>query len=127
MRAKHSLTHIAIVLLVSLLSGCAKSPESTVESFYRAVGKGELTEAKSYLSSGLIGMAGEQKISAALAKEAERIQGCGGIKSIEVKLQGEGEARSGTAILTYVGDCKPKTEKTKVIIEDGKWKITAGK
>lgn len=116
-----------LALLVLILVGCAKSPESTVESFYRALEKGEITEAKGYLSGSLTAMAGEQKLSAGLAAESERMRKCGGIKSIEVSLEGEGEIRSGKATLTFAGDCQAKTEKTKVVLEDGKWKITAGK
>ena len=116
-----------VLVAVALLSGCGKSPESTVESFYRALAKGEITEAKGYVSAQLIGMMGGGKLSAALSSETERIRACGGIKSIEVKMQGEGEIRSGTATVTYSGKCPPKTENTKLIKEDGKWKITASK
>jgi regulator of protease activity HflC (stomatin/prohibitin superfamily) len=110
-----------------LLSGCAKSPESTVESFERAIAKGEITEAKSYVSAQAIGMIGDRKLSELLSHEAKRIQDCGGIKKIEVKLQGEGEIRSGTTIETFNGNCPPKTENVSLIKEDGKWKITPKK
>lgn len=115
------------VLAIALLAGCSKSPESTIESFYRAIAKGEVTEARGYVSAQLVGMLGEQKLSAALSNEAQRIQACGGIKSIDVKLQGEGELRSGMATISYHGSCSPKTEQTKLIKEDGRWKITANK
>ena len=116
-----------IVILVAVLAGCAKSPESTVESFYRAVAKGELTEAKQYVSAQVIGMLGEQKFSAALSAEAQRVQSCGGIKTINVKLSGEGEIRNGTVSIQYVGNCPAKQERTKLVKEDGKWKIGADK
>ncbi len=108
----------SLVAITLLLAGCAKSPESTVESFYRAVGKGEITEAQTYLSSQVIGMLGPQKMSAALGQEAERVTRCGGIKSIDVKLAGEGEIRSGTVKVTYVGQCPPKNEGVKLVKED---------
>jgi hypothetical protein len=107
--------------------GCGKSPESTVESFYYAVSKGEITEAKGYISAILVGMLGEAKLSAALSSETESIRACGGIKSIDVKLQGEGDVRTGQATITYAGNCAAKTEKTKLVKEDGKWKISANK
>lgn len=115
------------LLPLTLLAGCGKSPESTIESFYFALSKGEITEAKSYVSAQLVGMLGEQKLSAALSQEAETIRNCGGIKSVEVKLEGEGEVRTGTTSVTYAGECRPKKEKTKLIKEDGKWKITGHK
>lgn len=118
---------IVAAFVAACLAGCGKSPESTVESFYRAVSKGEISEAQGYVSTQLTGMLGPQKFSAALASESERIGACGGIKDIAVKLQGEGEIRSGTTTVTYGGHCPPKVEKTKLIKEDGKWKITASK
>lgn len=116
-----------IVATALILSGCAKSPESTVESFYRAVSKGELTEAQGYLSLQIAGMMGPRKLSAALAAESERVQQCGGIKSVDVKLEGQGEVRSGIAKVVYAGQCPQKNEKVKLIKEDGKWKIGASK
>jgi hypothetical protein len=118
----------AVVLVVSaVLFGCGKSPESAAESFYRAVGKGELTEAKSYVSAQIVGMLGDAKLSAALSGETEKIRACGGIKSVDVKLQGEGEVRTGVATVAYSGRCATKAERVKLIKEDGKWKITASK
>ena len=110
-----------------LFTGCSKSPESTVESFYKAVGKGEITEAQTYVSSQVTGMIGPQKLAASLAQESERVGRCGGIKSIDVKLDGQGEVRSGTATVTYAGQCPPKNERVKLIKEDGKWKLGASK
>jgi hypothetical protein len=124
MRKSTLATSIAATLM---LTGCAKSPESTVESFYKAVGKGEITEAQTYVSSQVTGMLGPQKMAAALAAESEQIRKCGGIKSIDVKLEGQGEVRSGTAMVTYAGQCPPKNEHVKLIKEDGKWKIGASK
>jgi hypothetical protein len=115
------------ILSVMLITGCAKSPESTVESFYRAVEKGEITEARGYVSSQLVGMLGDAKFSAGLAQQTEAISKCGGFKSIDVKLHGKGEIRQGEAIVTYAGHCPQRSEKVKLIKEDGKWKITADK
>lgn len=122
--------HIIAVLAVPLLlAGCGKSPEGVTEGFYRALSKGEVTEAKGYLSSQLAAKAGDAKLNSVLTGEAQRIAKCGGVKDVVVSLQGEGEIRSGTAIVTYVDEtaCKQKTEKTNLIKEDGRWKITAAK
>lgn len=120
---------IVVAVGVVLLSGCSKSPESTVESFYRALGKGEVTEAKGYLSSQLAAKVGDAKVNSALTVEAQRITKCGGVKDVAVALQGEGEIRTGTAVVTYADDaaCKQKTEKTSLVKEDGRWKITVAK
>lgn len=122
---KHALA-VSIVTMM-LTTGCAKSPDSTVKSFYTSVGKGEITEAQTYLSSQVRGMIGPQKLSAVLAKESERVGRCGGIKSIDVKLEGQGEVRSGTATVSYSGECPPQNENVKLTKEDGKWKLATTK
>lgn len=127
MKYRNKLAALFIVASASLLSGCGKSPESTVESFYRSLANGKISEAKGYMSDQLISMFGEQKISVALSQEIEKIRNCGGIKKIEVELQGEGEFRSGSATVTYAGECPPKKDKATLIKNDGKWKITASK
>lgn len=126
-----SLTRVRATIMMCcmalLLSACSKSPESTVESFYDAVADGEITEARSYLSDQILGMMGEKKITAGLTEQYEKMQTCEGIKDIEIDMKGEGELRSGTVTITFNGDCPPKVEKTKLIEEDGVWKITAAK
>jgi hypothetical protein len=117
----------AVLAIVGTLLGCSKSPDSTVESFYRALGKGEITEAKSYISAQIVGMLGDAKLSAALSSETEKIRACGGIKSVNVKLDGAGEVRAGVATVSYAGQCRPKAERVKLIKEDGKWKLGADK
>jgi hypothetical protein len=113
--------------VLMLQAGCAKSPESTVKAFYTALGKGETTEALGYLSSQVTGMLGMDKARATLAKESERIQGCGGFKSIEVRLEGEGDVRSGDATVSFRGECPPKRERLKLVKEDGRWRLGATK
>jgi hypothetical protein len=110
-----------------LLTACGKSPEATVEAFYLAVGKGEITEAKGYLAPDVARMLPDAKLTAALSAEASRVQDCGGIKSISVDLSGEGEIRSGKAEIEYRGECPRKTEKVKLIKVEGKWRIGVGK
>lgn len=118
-----------IVVGVVLLSGCSKSPESTIESFYRALSKGEITEAKGYLSAKLVNQLGDNKLTSVLTREANKISQCGGIKSVDVKLKGEGEIRSGTTVITF-GDeaaCKQEAGKASLVKEDGNWKISPSK
>jgi hypothetical protein len=115
------------VFFIAILSACSSSPESTIEKFYQAVEKGEISEAKQYVSRQLLSMLGGSKIDIALTEYFEKIQSCGGIANLETKLTGEGELRTGTVHITFKGDCPVKTEKTKLIKEDGVWKITASK
>jgi hypothetical protein len=118
---------VAMVLAsVLVVSGCAKGPDATVENFYSAVGKGEITEAQSYLSAKIRGFLPPEKLAAGLAEEHKRVVACGGIKSVDVKLEGEGEVRFGTATVSYRGECREKTEKVELALEDGQWKLQMG-
>lgn len=121
--------YISIVSLLAgavVIAGCAKSPETAVENFYAAVGKGEITEAQGYLSGRIRGVLPPEKLAAGLTQEHKRIVSCGGIKGVDVKLEGEGEVRFGTATVSYRGDCKDKTEKVELAMEDGQWKLQMG-
>jgi hypothetical protein len=105
-----------------LLTGCAKSPEGTVEAFYRAVAEGELKDAQSYLSKDIVELMGEQKLSDGLSKETQRAQNCGGIKDVQIQMQEGAEVRYGRVTLAYA-NCPDKVENVKLVKEDGSWKI----
>lgn len=117
---------LAAVAAVTL-TACAKGPESTVENFYAAVGKGEITEAQGYFSEKIRGLLPPEKIAAGLTEEHKRVVACGGIKSVKVKLEGEGEVRFGTATVSYRGECPEKTEKVNLVQEQGQWKLSPSK
>jgi hypothetical protein len=118
-----------VVSLATLaaLSGCGNSPESTVKDFYINIEKGEISEAKKALSPQLSAFLGDRKLSASLAGETERIGKCGGIKSIRSEFDTKGEVAVGTTTVEYKGECTAKSEKTKLVKENGSWKITANK
>jgi hypothetical protein len=115
------------ITLLAALSGCGNSPEATVKQFYTNVEKGEISEAKTALSPQLSAFLGDRKLGATLAGETERIGKCGGIKSITSALETKGEVSAGTTTVEYKGECKPRVEKTRLVKENGNWKITANK
>lgn len=117
----------AAVLLPLLLAGCGKSAESTVETFYRAVGKGEIAEAQTHLSKEIVGVMGPQKLGAALSEETRRVQNCGGIKDVKVQLGDGAEVRFGSVVVTYAGNCAQRRENLKLVKEDGRWKLAPQK
>ena len=127
MKYKKGLTAVAFLVSFFLLAGCGRSEESTVEKFYRSLERGKISEAKGYVSAQVVGLLGDRKVSLALSKQSENIRKCGGIKKIEVKLEGSGDLRSGTTKVMFNGDCEPSFQNTKLIKEDGEWKITADK
>lgn len=123
--SRYRMTLAAVVAVV--LAGCAKGPESVVENFYAAVGKGEITEAQGYLSEKIRGFLPPEKLAAGLTEEHKRVVSCGGIKSVKVTLEGEGEVRFGTATVSYRGECPEKTEKVNLVQEQGQWKLAPNK
>ena len=118
---------VLTALLVVAVTGCAKGPEKTVENFYMAIGKGEIKEAQGYLSDSLVQMLPPAKIAAGMTEQHEKIVRCGGIKNIKVDLEGEGDVRSGTATVSYRGDCSVDTENVKLAREEGEWRLQADK
>lgn len=124
---KSRTTVVLSAMLVTLLAGCGSSPESAVESFYKAVAKGELTEAKTYFSKEAISMLPPQKITYTLTKQSEGFTRCGGLKAVKSELKGEGEIRSGTATVEFVDaqKCKPEAINIRMVKEDGVWKLAA--
>lgn len=98
-----------------------------MESFYRAVANGEITEAESYLSRQVLGDTAPNKLHASLSREMLRVQRCGGYKALSASLGEGAEVRFGTVWISYKGSCKSREEKLKLIKEDGKWKLASSK
>jgi len=122
-KAVSSVVGVACCLVV----GCTKSPESTVQSFYRAVAQGEITEAESYLSRQVLGDIAPNKLHASLSREMQRVQRCGGYKELKTELGEGAEVRFGSVWISYAGNCKSREEKVKLIKEDGKWRLGSSK
>ena len=118
------ITHwLAVAALAALLSACSSSkPEATVEDFFTSVASGEHDKAFRMLDPRMMAMLPEAKVRAGLASMRADVQKCGGFKSIEPKLTGDGNSRQGTVVLTYSsGTCKPVTRKVEMSKIDGKW------
>ncbi len=117
----------AIAAFALLLSGCARGPESVVETFHEAVESGNYDRAIDQLSPGLVEMFGRDKLKKALAQQTDTIASCGGIANIDTRIDGETDVRRGTVTITYKGQCEPKVEKVKLVKVNGDWRIGADK
>lgn len=80
-----------------------------------------------YVSAQVVAMVGQQKLTMGLSKASEQMQACGGVKSIKTDLSGQGEIRTGMVQIDFKGECKPSSEKVKLLKEDGQWKLGADK
>jgi hypothetical protein len=117
----HKSFPLALVTTMLLLGGCSKSPESTVEDFYRAIEHGDYDKAKSLIASEqLLSDAG--KVNLAFAMMNAAIKECGGIRSIDTTdLKKEGDYVVGTITLQFSGKCKQEKDKVKLKQQHGKW------
>jgi len=93
-------SRVLMPLLVVAVAGCAKGPERTVENFYTAIEKGEhRRKRRGYpLEQPRPDVGRRQRLLRVWTRQHEEIVRCGGIKNIEVDLEGEG-----TFVLD--GDC----------------------
>jgi hypothetical protein len=114
---------LALITTALLLGGCAKSPESTVEEFYRAVENGDYEKARSLIASEQ--RADGIKLGFALSIIHDEIKKCGSIRSIKTAdLHREGEYLVGETKLEFSGKCGSLLEREseiKIKQEDGKW------
>ena len=116
------------VISTQFLSSCQKAPEEIVTKFYLSLESGEISAAKECLSKQIISQLGDNKLTTALAQESKKIGACGGIKDIKTSLEGQGEIRTGTVTIIYLGECPENSnDKVSLIQEDGQWKITMSK
>ncbi len=116
------------ILSSNLILGCkSNAPEATVKNFYFALEKGEINEAKSLLSVQAINLLGDDKLSAALVQNSKKVKACGGLKMINVDLDGEGDYRDGTSEVVFKGDCSSEFNTISLIKENEQWKITPEK
>lgn len=118
----------ALVAFAQFLLSCQSPPEDIVTKFYRSLESGEISVAKECLSQQIISQLGDNKMTTALTQESKKIGACGGIKDIKTSLEGQGEIRTGTVTIIYLGECPENSnDKVSLIQEDGEWKITMSK
>lgn len=123
MRKVNASAAVAFICLLSLVACAARTPSSAVESFYRAMEKGDTEAAVSFLHPSFVKMLGEEKLRAALSESALKLKEKGGIKDIEVTEDSvAGEAAHVTAVLKY-GNGTQDMEKHALVKEDGRWYI----
>lgn len=118
-----------LILAVLMTSSCglfSPGPGKVVEKFYQYVEKGELEAAKNLFTKEIREAMGG-KIMAGLSEETNEINAKGGVKDIEIKSEEiTGESARVTARVSY-GNGSDKSDNTKLIKEDGAWRITISK
>jgi len=121
---------LAVGLVLFSTTACSllsPGPAATVSRFYRHLEKGEIEDAQKLLSSKLVGQLGAGKLRAGLEGAAREISGKQGIRNIAVqKEEIQGELATVTIVVTF-GDGSTKTDNSKLVKEQGRWKLDASK
>lgn len=118
---------IGVSIMLTLLAACSQSPSSVVKDTIRALEKGEITEAKSYLDDSVKNALNEGRISASLSAQTVKIKRHGGIANIEITKE---EVTGEVADIYYVTHFKDGTNDNtsdRLIKTRGGWKIAPQK
>jgi hypothetical protein len=122
---------LSVILLIAALgfSSCGKkasTPGDVVKSMVEKMEAGDMG-VKNLMASELAAMLGDEKLEAALQEESADIKEKGGVASITiVEEKIDGEKASVDYTIEY-GNGEIDEESADLIMEDGKWKITASK
>lgn len=120
---------MVLIGLVMVGSGCGlfnSGPGQTVKNFYYAVEAGKIEEAKNLLSAQVTATYGA-KLSQALVQASEDIKRKGGIQSIDVISENiNGDIAAVTSKTTF-GNGQSTTDASRLLKEDGQWKIAPNK
>lgn len=121
-------TRTAFALLaLSLLLACAAGPERTVQSFYRAIEKGDAKAAVDLISASLVAMVGRPKLEEGIRRQALEIQQKGGIKTLETVVKSKLKDVAEVHVTIVLGNGEKKEEDIGLAREDGKWKVSPKK
>ena len=124
---------LALALLIFSVAACAAfrpGPAEIVESFYRHLEAGEIDRAIDLLSVSTTQVYGREKIQALLAEQSRsmRSKGAFQIAIISESVTGDvAEVVARVSVGNPLGDGSTKNETTKLIRENGDWRITADK
>ena len=112
-----------IIASAVLLTACgaARTPEEIVVEHYRAIETGNKKGMLEHVDPGRIKMLGENLHLAQYEKGAAEFKACGGIKSIEVELQGDEKYKTGKTSFAFNGKCPAYKSPVRLAFKDGKW------
>jgi hypothetical protein len=121
-----TLTVSLAVVLVAACGAIRPGPAATVERFYRHVEAGKIDNAIDLISSSLTQLFGD-KIRSGIAEQSREIRSKGGISSIRIEQETvTGDTAEVVVIITF-GNGSTQRDTSKLIRENGKWRITADK
>jgi len=123
---------LAVALFPLLLNSCSTpTPSETVEDMLQQIGKGNVEKSVDYLATGEEGLTEEerQKLEGLYSQTKSVMDEKGGVKNVEIlqeEIAEDGQSAVVSAKITY-GDGSSQEMQQKMIMEDGKWKVTMEK
>jgi len=112
--------------LIYIGCGSASTPADVAKGFFKRIEKNDKS-ALDLMSSKVVEGIGREKLEKGLEKESEKIKEKGGISSIEVIEEKIEEESADLKLKIVYGNGTEKTDKAKLVKEDGKWKIGISK
>jgi hypothetical protein len=109
------------MVLVDFTAGCSvfgNSPQSSIRGFFSAVEKGEISQAKSYLSTNFTAI-GDDKLNLVLTELTKEIERCEGIKKLTIEMtDNEWVSREANTEIDYES-CPTEESAFTLLKEDG--------
>lgn len=120
---------LCLFVLACSLSACGGGgPETFAEHFYETVAEGETEQAVELFSAqdmqavGMIDM--RSKVTMLVGQMRSRIDGAGGLESVEVVNVNEiGDNRATVDVILHLGDGSTLSEQLKLVREDDQWRV----
>ncbi len=123
-RTKHVAQLAAAAAVLLLLVACGQqSPEDVIRDFNKAIEKGDKEKVMNLLHPATLAMLSERKVGAMVDLQREHMKGCGGIKAMDIQLEGDDKFKRGKLTTTFAGNCPAKTETTGATKFDDKWRV----
>jgi hypothetical protein len=120
---------IGLSLLIFAIAGCGllSSPSRTVKLFHKHIENGEITEAMKLMSNRAIKTLGIDKMRKGFENTTREVKAKGGISELNIiKEEIIGELAEVDLEMKF-GNGSSRSDKVKLIKEDGDWKIDLSK
>jgi hypothetical protein len=116
----------AIIALILSTLACAmfpSGPGKTVQQFFNSLERGEIQEAKSYMSSSSLQSLGSDKWDSVLVQLSQQISSSGGIDKVDITEENvNGDIASVTVQITF-GNGTSETSVLDLVKENNQWKL----
>ncbi len=119
---------VFLAAVTMLLVACgATTPAGTVRKFYGSLQEGNAEKALSFVSQSFVDTLGREKLLVGLESTIGEIKTKGGIKSIKITDESiDGEAANVSSVVVF-GNGEESADTTKLIKENGSWKLAPSK